>query len=141
MTGNRKFEVNGEPLFIRGANWIVSDGLLRFSKKRYQTDIKFHRDMNLNMIRVWGGALAERPFFYEACDEYGLLVCSDRSISYCVWGFYSLREDTFLSKAFDMNRCGRNFGSQVTVTVEVLSPLILAGRSIMLCFWIVLVIL
>ncbi|CAL0300089.1 unnamed protein product [Lupinus luteus] len=73
-TGGRLFKVNGEPIFIRGGNWILSDGLLRLSKKRYETDIKFHADMNFNMIRIWGGALAERPEFYHYCDYYGLLV-------------------------------------------------------------------
>jgi hypothetical protein len=36
--------------------------------------------MNLRMIRVWGGALLERPAFYDACDEYGILVFQD------LWG-------------------------------------------------------
>ncbi|MED6141165.1 hypothetical protein PIB30_100597 [Stylosanthes scabra] len=73
-TGGRLFKVNGEPIFIRGGNWILSDGLLRLSKKRYETDIKFHADMNFNMIRCWGGGLAERPEFYHYCDYYGILV-------------------------------------------------------------------
>ncbi|KHN20219.1 Mannosylglycoprotein endo-beta-mannosidase [Glycine soja] len=73
-TGGRLFKVNGEPIFIRGGNWILSDGLLRLSKKRYETDIKFHADMNFNMIRCWGGGLTERPEFYHYCDYYGLLV-------------------------------------------------------------------
>lgn len=70
----RLFKVNGQPIFIRGGNWILSDGLLRLSEKRYKTDIKFHADMNFNMIRCWGGGLAERPEFYHYCDIYGLLV-------------------------------------------------------------------
>ncbi|CAD5181350.1 unnamed protein product [Musa acuminata subsp. malaccensis] len=74
VTGGRLFKVNGEPVFIRGGNWILSDGLLRLSKKRYMTDIKFHADMNFNMIRCWGGGIAERPEFYQCCDMYGLLV-------------------------------------------------------------------
>nr|Q5H7P5.4 RecName: Full=Mannosylglycoprotein endo-beta-mannosidase; Short=Endo-beta-mannosidase; Contains: RecName: Full=Mannosylglycoprotein endo-beta-mannosidase 31 kDa subunit; Contains: RecName: Full=Mannosylglycoprotein endo-beta-mannosidase 28 kDa subunit; Contains: RecName: Full=Mannosylglycoprotein endo-beta-mannosidase 42 kDa subunit [Lilium longiflorum]BAD89079.2 endo-beta-mannosidase [Lilium longiflorum] len=73
-TGGRLFKVNGQRVFIRGGNWILSDGLLRLSKKRYMTDIKFHADMNFNMIRCWGGGLAERPEFYHYCDIYGLLV-------------------------------------------------------------------
>ncbi|XP_057821601.1 mannosylglycoprotein endo-beta-mannosidase isoform X1 [Cryptomeria japonica] len=73
-TGGRLFKVNGEPVFIRGGNWILSDGLLRLSEKRYETDIKFHAEMNFNMIRCWGGGLAERPEFYHYCDVYGLLV-------------------------------------------------------------------
>lgn len=71
---SRLFKVNGEPIFIRGGNWILSDGLLRLSKERYKTDIKFHADMNFNMIRCWGGGIAERPEFYHYCDIYGLLV-------------------------------------------------------------------
>ncbi|XP_078442484.1 glycoside hydrolase family 2 protein [Wolffia australiana] len=73
-TGGRLFKVNGQPVFVRGGNWVLSDGLLRLSKKRYETDIKFHADMNLNMIRCWGGGLAERPEFYHFCDLYGLMV-------------------------------------------------------------------
>nr|XP_009767426.1 PREDICTED: mannosylglycoprotein endo-beta-mannosidase isoform X2 [Nicotiana sylvestris] len=73
-TGGRLFKVNGQPIFIRGGNWILSDGLLRLSKERYKTDIRFHADMNFNMMRCWGGGLAERPEFYHYCDLYGLLV-------------------------------------------------------------------
>lgn len=69
--------VNGQPLFIRGGNWIVSDAMLRLSPERYDAEVRFHRDMGLNLIRVWGGALTERPEFYEACDKYGLLVMQD----------------------------------------------------------------
>lgn len=69
--------VNGQRVFIRGGNWITSDAMLRLSKARYDAEIRFHRDMRLNLIRVWGGALTERPEFYEACDKYGLLVMQD----------------------------------------------------------------
>lgn len=69
--------VNGQKLFIKGGNWIISDAMLRFTPARYDAEIRFHRDMNLNLIRVWGGALVERPDFYQACDRYGLLVMQD----------------------------------------------------------------
>lgn len=69
--------LNGQKLFIKGGNWIISDAMLRFTKARYDAEIRFHRDMNLNLIRVWGGALVERPEFYEACDKYGMLVMQD----------------------------------------------------------------
>jgi mannosylglycoprotein endo-beta-mannosidase len=79
-TESRQVNVNGQKIFIKGGDWIVSDELLRFSDKRYDAEVRFHHDMNLNLIRVWGGALTERPEFYEACDKYGMLVFQD------MWG-------------------------------------------------------
>ena len=76
-TKSMQITVNGQKIFIKGGNWIISDELLRFSQSRYDAEVRFHRDMNLNLIRVWGGALTERPEFYEACDKYGLLVWQD----------------------------------------------------------------
>ncbi|MFD2871192.1 glycoside hydrolase family 2 TIM barrel-domain containing protein [Mucilaginibacter ximonensis] len=79
-TQSRQINVNGQKIFIKGGNWIVSDEMLRFSNARYDAEVRFHRDMNLNLIRVWGGALIERPEFYEACDKYGIMVFQD------MWG-------------------------------------------------------
>ncbi|GGA81400.1 glycoside hydrolase family 2 protein [Puia dinghuensis] len=76
-THSRELQINGQKIFIKGGNYIVSDELLRLSPERYDAEIRFHRDMNLNLIRVWGGALTERPEFYAACDRYGLLVFQD----------------------------------------------------------------
>jgi len=75
------FTVNGQKVFIKGGNWIASDALLRLSKERYEAEIRFHAGMNMNLIRVWGGGLTERPEFYEACDRYGILVWQDLWIS------------------------------------------------------------
>lgn len=77
----RVFTVNGQKVFIKGGNWIASDALLRLSKERYDAEIRFHAGMNMNMIRVWGGGLTERPEFYDACDRYGILVWQDLWIS------------------------------------------------------------
>jgi mannosylglycoprotein endo-beta-mannosidase len=73
--------LNGQKIFIKGGNWIISDAMLRFTDARYDAEIRFHRDMNLNLIRVWGGALVERPEFYQACDKYGMLVMQDFWVS------------------------------------------------------------
>lgn len=76
-TRSMQFAVNGQKIFIKGGNWIISDAMLRFTPERYDAEIRFHRDMNLNLIRIWGGALIERPEFYNACDKYGMLVFQD----------------------------------------------------------------
>lgn len=80
QTGGRLFFVNGQKIYMTGGNYINSDWLLRLSPERYGDEVRFHAEMNLRMIRVWGGALLERPEFYDACDEYGLLVFQD------LWG-------------------------------------------------------
>jgi hypothetical protein len=79
-TGGRRFYVNGQKIFITGGNYIASDWLLRLSPERYRAEIRYHAEMNVRMIRVWGGALLERPDFYDLCDEYGILVFQD------LWG-------------------------------------------------------
>lgn len=78
---SRVFTVNGQKVFIKGGNWIASDALLRLSKERYDGEVRMHAEMNMNMIRVWGGGLTERPEFYDACDKYGILVWQDLWIS------------------------------------------------------------
>jgi len=75
--GGRVFLVNGQKIFIKGGNWISSDALLRLSPERYEAEVKMHAEMNMNMIRIWGGSITERPEFYAACDKYGLLVWQD----------------------------------------------------------------
>lgn len=76
-TGGRIFYVNGQKVFIKGGNWVASDMLLRLSPERYKAEVKMHAEMNMNMIRVWGGSITERPEFYSACDEFGIMVWQD----------------------------------------------------------------
>jgi len=75
------FTINGQKVFIKGGNWIASDALLRLSAARYDAEVRLHAGMNMNMIRVWGGGLTERPEFYNSCDRYGILVWQDLWIS------------------------------------------------------------
>ena len=76
-TRSRELSVNGQNIFIKGGNWITSDAMFRFTDERYDAEVRFHRDMNLNLIRIWGGSLTERPEFFKACDKYGMLVFQD----------------------------------------------------------------
>jgi mannosylglycoprotein endo-beta-mannosidase len=78
---SRVFTINGQKVFIKGGNWIASDMLMRLSPERYEAEVRMHAEMNMNMIRIWGGGLTERPEFYDACDKYGILVWQDLWIS------------------------------------------------------------
>lgn len=52
LTRSKEIAVNGQKIFIKGGNWIISDAMLRFSDQRYDAEIRYHRDMNLNLIRI-----------------------------------------------------------------------------------------
>jgi beta-mannosidase len=71
-------KVNGERLWIRGANWIPDDPFpTRVTKERYQQRIKDMLEVNINGIRVWGGGIYESEDFYNFCDEEGIVVWQD----------------------------------------------------------------
>ncbi|MFH1756324.1 MAG: sugar-binding domain-containing protein, partial [Candidatus Latescibacterota bacterium] len=72
------FEVNGHPLFIKGANYVPQDNLQnRVTLSRYQALIKAAAKAHMNMLRVWGGGIYEEDIFYNLCDEHGLLLWQD----------------------------------------------------------------
>ncbi|MBB3696764.1 hypothetical protein KMW28_23010 [Flammeovirga yaeyamensis] len=72
------FEVNGRPVFAKGANYIPNDLFLpRVSDATYKHIIQSALDANMNMLRVWGGGIYENDIFYDLCDEMGILVWQD----------------------------------------------------------------
>ncbi len=70
--------VNGQPVFVRGANWIPDDHLLtRLTRDRLAHRIDQAVGANMNLLRVWGGGIYESEDFYELCDEAGVMVWQD----------------------------------------------------------------
>jgi len=70
-----EFIVNGVPVFAKGANWIPADSFpTRITPDRYRWLLKSAADANMNMLRVWGGGIYETDYFYETCDELGILL-------------------------------------------------------------------
>ena len=71
-------ELNGVPVFMKGANYIPQDNFQnRVDDSDYKHIIKSAVDANMNMLRVWGGGIYEEDVFYDLCDKYGLLVWQD----------------------------------------------------------------
>jgi beta-mannosidase len=72
------FELNGKPVFAKGANYIPNDVFLdRVDADWYREIIQSAADANMNMLRVWGGGIYEDQLFYDLCDELGILVWQD----------------------------------------------------------------
>lgn len=72
------FELNGVPVFAKGANYIPNDSFLtRVSKADYRKVVADAVNANMNMLRIWGGGVYEDDYFYELCDEQGILIWQD----------------------------------------------------------------
>lgn len=77
-----KFTVNGRPVFAKGANWIPADALAgRIRRDDVRDLLQSAVDANMNMIRIWGGGRYEPDWFYDMCDELGLMVWHDLMFS------------------------------------------------------------
>ncbi|MDR3372841.1 MAG: glycoside hydrolase family 2 protein [Ancalomicrobiaceae bacterium] len=77
-----RLNVNGRDLFARGANWIPSDALGgRISPDKTRQLLMSAVDAHMTMIRVWGGGRYEPDWFYDMCDELGLMIWQDAMFS------------------------------------------------------------
>lgn len=73
-----KIRINGRDVFCKGANWIPADALAgRINVDETRGLLQSAVDANMNMIRVWGGGRYEPDWFYDLCDELGLMVWQD----------------------------------------------------------------
>lgn len=97
-----EFIVNGIAIFGMGANYIPEDSLLpRTSRERTERLIKDSVEANFNMIRVWGGGYYPDDYFYDLCDQYGLIVWQDFMFACSVYDLTPEFEDTIKQEAID----------------------------------------
>jgi len=75
--GKFQFYINGEPVFVRGTNWVPIDIFLSRERKMLPGIMAMMNDLNCNMVRVWGGGLYEHDDFYNYCDENGIMIWQD----------------------------------------------------------------
>ncbi|HEU0226158.1 MAG TPA: discoidin domain-containing protein [Arachidicoccus soli] len=76
LGGVLHININGRRIFVKGGNWGMSEYLLRCRGDEYDTKVKLHQQMHLNMIRNWIGSTTDDAF-YDACDKYGIMVWDD----------------------------------------------------------------
>ncbi|MCE1179125.1 MAG: hypothetical protein LWW86_08890 [Micrococcales bacterium] len=70
--------VNGIPLFARGATWTPPDPLdPAGTPESVRARLRLWADAGLNTVRVPGWLTWQAGWFWEACDELGLLVWQD----------------------------------------------------------------
>lgn len=72
------FKINDKPIFCKGGDYIPQDILpSRVSNQAIEKMIQAMVDADFNTVRVWGGGYYPDDYFYERCDELGLMVWQD----------------------------------------------------------------
>ncbi len=118
--GVLKMWINGRRFIPHGGNWGFGESMLRYRAREYDAAVRYHRDMNLNMIRNWVGQIGDDEF-YDACDRYGVVVWQDFWLANPWDGPDPDNDEMFLGNARDFVErirnhpsiglyCGRNEG-------------------------------
>lgn len=72
------FEINGKPTFLKGANYLPPDHFsTRADSAAYAKVINWAVESNMNVLRVWGGAVYADDAFYRICAEKGIVVWNE----------------------------------------------------------------
>lgn len=73
-----EIKVNGIPVFAKGLNFVPEDNLVfKIAPERTKKLLSLAKEMNANVIRVWGGGYYPGDDFYSYCDQNGILVFQD----------------------------------------------------------------
>lgn len=106
------FVVNGHKIFATGANYIPQDNLpTRVTPARYRQIVIDSANANMNMLRVWGGGYYPDDAFYDACDEYGILVWQDMMFACNVYALDDHFEENIIAETKDNARRLRHHAS------------------------------
>ncbi len=78
-------KVNGVAVFAMGADYIPEDIILsRITGERTKKLLQACKEAHFNTIRVWGGGFYPDDFFFELCDELGIMVFIDMMFACCL---------------------------------------------------------
>ncbi len=104
--------VNGVDVFAMGADYIPEDNLLpRVTPERSRRLLEDAKLANFNCVRVWGGGYYPDDWFYDACDELGLLVWQDFMFACAVYDLTDAFEANIRAEFVDNIRRLRHHAS------------------------------
>ena len=109
------FVINHRRIYVKGTNWVPADAFHSNDPQRIPRILELVKDVGCNAMRVWGGGVYESDFFYDWCDENGILIWQDFMMA-C--GVYPLTE-----------RMKRQLEEEATVQVRRLR------RHASICLW------
>lgn len=81
-------EVNGVRIFAMGSDYIPEDNVLqKINSDRTRELLTACVMANHNAIRVWGGGYYPHDFFFDICDELGIIVFMDLMFACTLYPF------------------------------------------------------
>ena len=101
------FVINDVQIFVKGANWIPQDSFIdRVTTDKIDYYLNSARYSNFNMIRIWGGGYYGDDYFYNKCDEMGILLWQDFMFACQPYPFFirDLLENVLDEVTFNVNR-------------------------------------
>lgn len=79
-------EVNGVDVFAMGADYVPEDNIFsRITPERTRKLLTHCKNCHFNAIRLWGGGYYPDDFFFDICDELGLMVFFDLAFACSVY--------------------------------------------------------
>jgi hypothetical protein len=85
QTGEKRFrfDVNGKPIFMRGACWAPLEGMTHcWDTGRATRLLDLLEHGRMNVLRIWAEGHIPPQEFYDQCDERGILVWQDFMFGY-----------------------------------------------------------
>jgi len=74
--------VNNKPVFLQGVNWTpIRPNFADLTESDYRKLLTTYKEMGANIFRVWGGAKIEKNWFYDICDEMGMMIWQEFPLS------------------------------------------------------------
>lgn len=71
------FVINGRRIYVKGTNWVPVDAFHSNDAERIPKILDLVRDIGCNAMRIWGGGVYENDYFYNWCDENGIILWHD----------------------------------------------------------------
>ena len=105
--------VNNIPIFLKGSDFIPMDNIIpRITKDKIFKLLLLTKEFNHNSIRVWGGGYYPDDYFYEVCDELGILVFQDLMFACALYDInYKMFKDLIISETKDVLKRIRHHAS------------------------------
>ena len=75
VTVPANIQINNRKIFAKGSNWVPSEMCRsEVNKEDIRTLLTYLKECNMNILRLWGGSYIQPDWFYDMCDEMGIMI-------------------------------------------------------------------